>query len=65
MDKRKLTVAEITELAREQNLGSRRIRSLLHRHGHDPGVEAPKVRAALGRDKQTSGEEPSEGSPPP
>lgn len=51
-----LTIAEITEQAREENLSNKKIRSLLFHSGFDHKVEFPAIREALGREVGDSGE---------
>lgn len=51
-----LTIAEITEQAREENLSNKKIRSLLFHNGFDHKVEFPAIREALGREVGDSGE---------
>lgn len=52
----KLTIEEITEQARRQELSNKKIRSLLFHSGYDHKIEFPAIRDALGREKGDSGE---------
>ena len=45
-----LSVEEIIEVARRENLTSKKIRSLLYHNGYDQATEFPKIREALGRE---------------
>lgn len=51
-----LTVEQIIDKARKENLSNKQIRSLLFHGGHDYKVEFPAIRDALGREKGDDGE---------
>jgi DNA-binding transcriptional MerR regulator len=51
-----LTIEQIIDQARSENLSNKKIRSLLFHNGFDHKVEFPAVRDALGREKGDSGE---------
>lgn len=51
-----LTIEQITEQARRENLSNKKIRSLLFHSGFDHKVEFPAIRDALGREAGDSGE---------
>ncbi len=51
-----LTIEQITQQAREENLSNKKIRSLLFHSGFDHKIEFPAIRDALGREIGDSGD---------